>query len=54
MQDIFIENTLHFLLYSKVNDCDWIIDNYNVFKSEYLKSMLCLVLSCATIISPLS
>ncbi|MBP3889567.1 MAG: hypothetical protein J6F30_18250 [Cellulosilyticum sp.] len=44
MQDIFIENTLHFLLHSKVNECKWIIDNYQVFKSEYLKSMLCLVL----------
>ena len=43
-QDIFIENTLHFLLHSKENYCNWIIDNYQEFKSEYLKSMICLVL----------
>ena len=43
-QDIFIENTVKFLLNSKTNCCDWILKNYQVFKSEYLKSMLCLVL----------
>ncbi len=43
-QDIFIENTYYFFLYSQNNYCDWIIQNYNVFKSEYLKSLLCLVL----------
>lgn len=43
-QDIFIEHTLHFFLHSQKNYCDWIVQNYNVFKSEYMKSMLCLVL----------
>ncbi len=44
LQDIFIENVLHFFLHSEHNYCDWIIENYDNFKSEYLKSMLCLVL----------
>lgn len=44
MQDIFIENTLHFFLYTQNNYCDWIVQNYKAMKSEYLKSMLCLVL----------
>lgn len=43
-QDVFIENTVKFFLHSKTNCCDWIMENYRVFKSEYLKSMLCLVL----------
>lgn len=43
-QDIFIENTVRFFLQSRTNCCDWIMENYQVFKSEYLKSMLCLVL----------
>ena len=41
---MFIENALHFFLYSKENCCDWIIENYSEFHSEYLKSMFCLVL----------
>ncbi len=44
LQDFFIENTTHFFLHSEHNYCDWIIENYDNFKSEYLKSMLCLVL----------
>ncbi|MBK6088432.1 MULTISPECIES: hypothetical protein [Clostridia] len=43
-QDVFIENTVKFFLHCKTNCCDWILDNYQLFKSEYLKSMLCLVL----------
>lgn len=43
-QDLFIENALHFFLHSEGNYCDWILENYNDFKSEYFKSMLCLVL----------
>ena len=42
--DVFIENTLKFLLHCKTNCCAWILENYQNFKSEYLKSMLCLVL----------
>lgn len=44
LQDIFIENALHFFLHCKENCCDWIIQQYNNMYSEYLKSMLCLVL----------
>jgi len=43
-QDFFIENTTQFFLHSQNNYSDWILQNYNVFKSEYLKSLLCLVL----------
>ncbi len=43
-QDNFIENALHFFLHSEKNCCDWIIENYNSMKSEYMKSLLCLVL----------
>lgn len=43
-QDIFIENTLKYFLHCKTNCCEWILGNYQNFKSEYLKSMLCLVL----------
>lgn len=42
--DVFIENTVKFFLHSKNNCCAWILENYQNFKSEYLKSMLCLVL----------
>ena len=44
MHDHFIECCVRFLNLCEENPCDWIIENYNVFKSEYLKSMLCLVL----------
>lgn len=43
-QDIFIENALKYFLRCKTNCCEWILENYQIFKSEYLKSMLCLVL----------
>ncbi len=43
-QDIFIENALHFFMTSNANCCDWIMETYSQFQSEYLKSMLCLVL----------
>ncbi|MBQ7774458.1 MAG: hypothetical protein IJ379_00920 [Lachnospiraceae bacterium] len=43
-QDIFIENALYLFLHSKTNYCDWIVDNYADFQSEYLRSMFCLVL----------
>lgn len=43
-QDIFIENALYFFMNSKVNCCDWIMETYQQFHSEYLKSMFCLVL----------
>lgn len=43
-QDVFIENALYFFLRSKDNCCDWIIDTYSQFQSEYLKSLFCLVL----------
>ena len=43
-QDFFIENALHFFLHSEGNYCVWIVEHYDDFKSEYFKSMLCLVL----------
>ena len=43
-QDVFIENALHFFMKSKINCCDWIIETYPQFQSEYLKSLFCLVL----------
>lgn len=43
-QDIFIENAFTFFLYSQNNYCDWIMQNYTQMNSEYMKSMLCLVL----------
>lgn len=43
-QDIFIENALYFFMSSKANCCDWIMETYQQFHSEYLKSMFCLVL----------
>lgn len=43
-QDIFIENSLHFFMMSNINCCDWIMETYAQFQSEYLKSMFCLVL----------
>lgn len=44
LQSIFIENTLRFFLHRNENCCDWIIQQYDDMRSEYLKSMLCLVL----------
>lgn len=43
-QDIFIENTLRFFLYSTKNYSNWILENYHNIDSEYLKSLLCLVI----------
>ena len=43
-QDIFIETALKYFLRCKTNCFEWILENYENFKSEYLKSMLCLVL----------
>ena len=43
-QSIFIENALYFFMNSKMNCCDWIMETYQQFHSEYLKSMFCLVL----------
>lgn len=43
-QDIFIENALHFFMLSNTNCCDWIMETYPQFHSEYLKSLFCLVL----------
>lgn len=43
-QDVFIENALYFFMKSATNCCDWIMDTYLQFQSEYLKSLFCLVL----------
>ena len=43
-QDIFIENALYFFLHAKTDCCDWILSAYENVRSEYMKSMLCLVL----------
>ncbi len=43
-QDIFIENALYFFLRCKGNCCDWITKQYDNIHSEYMKSILCLVL----------
>ena len=44
MQDVFIENALYFFLNCREDSVDWICDTYDLFRSDYLKSMLCLVL----------
>lgn len=44
LQDVFIENALYFFLHCQENCCDWILESYCDMRSEYLKSMLCLVL----------
>ena len=43
-QDIFIENAAYFLTGCRENTTEWIMQHYNEVKSEYMKSMLCLVL----------
>lgn len=43
-QDIFIENALYFFLRCEENVSDWFVENYALYKSEYLKSMFCLIL----------
>ena len=42
--DYFIEAALSFFLHCKENPCNWILTEYSNFRSEYMKSMLCLVL----------
>ena len=44
MQDYFIENAVRFFIKSKTNCCKWILENYEEFRSEYLKSMFCIVI----------
>ncbi len=46
MQNTFIENAVSFYLYSKENYSEWIYLHYPEVRSEYMKSMLCLVLGC--------
>ena len=43
-QHMFIENALKFFLRCKTNCSQWIMENYQEIRSEYMKSMLCLVL----------
>ena len=43
-QDFFIENALNFFLSCKTDCCDWILEEYRNIRSEYMKSMLCMVL----------
>lgn len=42
--DIFIENAVRFFLFCEENCCKWIMENYSQMRSEYLKSLICLVL----------
>lgn len=44
LQDFFIENALYFFLHCEENCCDWIMEQYGNMHSEYLKSLLCLVI----------
>ncbi|MDO5649752.1 MAG: hypothetical protein Q4G11_04025 [Gallicola sp.] len=44
VQDFFIESATSFFLRNQENCCEWILDHYDTFRSEYLKAMLCLVL----------
>lgn len=44
MQDDFIENAIYVLLRCRENCSAWILEQYEEFRSEYLKSLLCLVL----------
>lgn len=44
MQDEFIENVIYFFIHCQEDCCDWILQQYNNIRSEYLKSQLCLVL----------
>ena len=43
-QDTFIENTVYFFLKCEANPSSWIMGHYTQIQSEYMKSMLCLVL----------
>ena len=42
--DIFIENAVIFFIKCKTNCGEWIMENYSQFRSEYLKSLICLAL----------
>lgn len=42
--DIFIENAVNFFIRSETNCSEWIMENYSQFRSEYLKSLICLAL----------
>ncbi|MBQ4629808.1 MAG: hypothetical protein IJB70_02335 [Clostridia bacterium] len=44
MQDYFIENAVRFFVNCKENCCEWILENFDDFRSDYLKSMLCIVI----------
>lgn len=46
MQNTFIENAISFFLNSKENYSEWIYLHYPEVRSEYMKSMFCLVLGC--------
>ena len=43
-QDYFIENAFYFFAHAEEDCCNWIMSNFNDFRNEYMKSMLCLVL----------
>ena len=43
-QSVFIENAVAFFLRCKTDISGWILENYDTFKSEYMKQFLCLVL----------
>ena len=43
-QDVFIENTVYFFLKCEADPSPWIMEHYAQVQSEYMKSMLCLVL----------
>ena len=43
-QDEFIEIVAEFFCYCKENCREWILENYKEVSSEYMKSMLCLVI----------
>lgn len=43
-QDVYIENATEFFLRCEADISGWILENYDTFKSEYMKQFLCLVL----------
>ena len=46
MQNLFIENAVTFFLNSRENYSEWIYLHYTEVRSEYMKSLFCLVLGC--------